>query len=1040
MRLTPKQFIDEGLRQFPDSKLVAETENYYFVNLEDMEASIYYSQNEIRFLEYCELTPHIWCTATPDKKENHFYHYKKPWVMFLFVQNKHDLYDVEVILINLKQKYGNPLQYVTVDNYHHPLTSARKEYFQVAKKLWEENMMVDWVESEDNIFESRRTKTMNRQSLNEQVFDSSKAANRISGRSFPSYEEFKKFVDENKLTNVWNIDSKTWEDWQKTGYTAWVYAKIVDYNVDDVFFVLKNDNNIVSILDTKGEPVTLESYNSIMTLMPITEAKATPPYKFQQKVYSKTESHLKDMEGKPIFIGASVAIDSFDGEEGEVKELTDDEVVVFCPAFSNTFLFLPEELLVVGNVKDLTIDKEHLKESNSMRSGHTVDKNGHPICEGDPIIYYSDSGKTFDAFVDSITPNGDVQLSIDDADGKTIKTKVVSRKKIIANYRRKDKKLEECDLRESQQLNEARTYSEIEEEAIAKYPDPDEATIRDMVNRRLERRGEFGNKEDDLMDNDYTTAMIKAWRATNAARDAYINRMQKTTKVVPFALPSDKDFDLAEVEAEALIRYPDPTEDAVLYSLEKQYIKQGFEIGNIQEEKIERDYQRLMALSKAAAEKSRKEYVEAEYEKRQLEREKAMGGRRLPFEEAKTHSQYTWDVLSKQDYIILLFWWLKCLPETLASDTFVKLHSAYLSLPPEEQKELVLDVKNKIETLDDISAYIQHLISVAPPLRKYEKELTQYLDNGKLKLQLLEHINVALEAINVRDYYHQKRKKRNLTEESQQLNEGLTPEAGLAMYAVLIPMAIYAMRDVTKDFGKWVNYSEFQSYPPSKQIEILEETLRVLKTEYTPETLGEFLDYVIETTKPNMGYLKKLAMQILAKFYGTEKAYKAMIVTLEDKLTNLRGEYPMRHQLKEALEIKSILNEQDVELAYKHTLSVIKALAKAGIQSDIEPAKIEEISEPPEQPQLSPEKWVHVSFYPTSKQQFDDVFQAEWELTELGISFDSGAGMGSIDWELDYSFEVTNLANKEEMEEKKAIVGEYQNETRNQGLDDIKPN
>jgi hypothetical protein len=128
--MTVKHFIEKGLKLFPDSELVYESENYYYINLESVEAAIYYCQNEKKGLEKQGKPQYVWCIAYPNKNENMFYHYKKTFLL-IFVQDKYDLYGTEIILID-KQEPGN-YSYVTYDNGTFKLHKEdNEEYYEAA--------------------------------------------------------------------------------------------------------------------------------------------------------------------------------------------------------------------------------------------------------------------------------------------------------------------------------------------------------------------------------------------------------------------------------------------------------------------------------------------------------------------------------------------------------------------------------------------------------------------------------------------------------------------------------------------------------------------------------------------------------------------------------------------------------------------------------------------------------------------------------------------------------------------------------------------
>jgi hypothetical protein len=133
--------------------------------------------------------------------------------------------------------------------------------------------------------------------------------------------------------------------------------------------------------------------------------------------------------------------------------------------------------------------------------------------------------------------------------------------------------------------------------------------------------------------------------------------------------------------------------------------------------------------------------------------------------------------------------------------------------------------------------------------------------------------------------------------ESQQLNEGLTPEAGQVLYLLLIPIAIHAVYSMGKDAMKYISYNEFDSFPIEKKIRILEKILDELKNTYTPETYGEFIDYLYTTSKTNLTPIKKSIFKLITHFGDKEKLYETTISTIIDQLEGLYEEFNQTHRI-----------------------------------------------------------------------------------------------------------------------------------------------
>lgn len=94
--------------------------------------------------------------------------------------------------------------------------------------------------------------------------------------------------------------------------------------------------------------------------------------------------------------------------------------------------------------------------------------------------------------------------------------------------------------------------------------------------------------------------------------------------------------------------------------------------------------------------------------------------------------------------------------------------------------------------------------------------------------------------------------------------------------------------------------------------------------------------------------------------------------------------------------------------AYDYAMAVAKEIEATGVAVTIKPSRsrnnpetIQKYSGPE---RVLPDRWMHVTFYPTTDEQRDLILQKQKALGWKGIGFDSGGGCGGRDWELDWSF------------------------------------
>ncbi len=92
--------------------------------------------------------------------------------------------------------------------------------------------------------------------------------------------------------------------------------------------------------------------------------------------------------------------------------------------------------------------------------------------------------------------------------------------------------------------------------------------------------------------------------------------------------------------------------------------------------------------------------------------------------------------------------------------------------------------------------------------------------------------------------------------------------------------------------------------------------------------------------------------------------------------------------------------------AYKLALQKIEELKTQGIEVKINPTNSSTVAKKTDR--LPRDKWIRATFMVVGE-ELNKVFKAGEELSELGISFDTGYGNGGRDWELDWSFRVKHI-------------------------------
>ena len=107
-----------------------------------------------------------------------------------------------------------------------------------------------------------------------------------------------------------------------------------------------------------------------------------------------------------------------------------------------------------------------------------------------------------------------------------------------------------------------------------------------------------------------------------------------------------------------------------------------------------------------------------------------------------------------------------------------------------------------------------------------------------------------------------------------------------------------------------------------------------------------------------------------------------------------------------------------VEKAYIYTMKIVGEIKKLGIKTKIKRSRARketiEKYHPPER--LHHRKWRHITFYPQNKEESNMIYREALKLAELGIYFDSSAGCGGRDWEIDWSLKYRHNTNTEHLE------------------------
>ncbi len=110
--------------------------------------------------------------------------------------------------------------------------------------------------------------------------------------------------------------------------------------------------------------------------------------------------------------------------------------------------------------------------------------------------------------------------------------------------------------------------------------------------------------------------------------------------------------------------------------------------------------------------------------------------------------------------------------------------------------------------------------------------------------------------------------------------------------------------------------------------------------------------------------------------------------------------------------------------AHDYTLSIVRELQDAGVPVTINPYNLTNDSGKSALAKYgglpdhaSPDRWCNVDLRPVTDEHHQLLRQKQKELGWMGITFDSGGGMGTRDWELDWSFRLTEGVPDSDREE-----------------------
>jgi hypothetical protein len=125
----------------------------------------------------------------------------------------------------------------------------------------------------------------------------------------------------------------------------------------------------------------------------------------------------------------------------------------------------------------------------------------------------------------------------------------------------------------------------------------------------------------------------------------------------------------------------------------------------------------------------------------------------------------------------------------------------------------------------------------------------------------------------------------------------------------------------------------------------------------------------------------------------------------------------------------------NVNTAYKHTMNVIDSLKRNGVEILIQQPRVIRESETPEELDVVKEynqpdrlhysDWRNIQFKVNNREEAEKVSFARRYLGINGCSFDTGAGYGSMDWEIDWSFKFTGIEEDKEHEDFDTVMQNF---------------
>lgn len=117
--------------------------------------------------------------------------------------------------------------------------------------------------------------------------------------------------------------------------------------------------------------------------------------------------------------------------------------------------------------------------------------------------------------------------------------------------------------------------------------------------------------------------------------------------------------------------------------------------------------------------------------------------------------------------------------------------------------------------------------------------------------------------------------------------------------------------------------------------------------------------------------------------------------------------------------------------AHEFTLQKIEELKSKGIEVTMRPSRSrnnpDTVAKYNRPERVPPDRWFHVTLFPKNTEDSRLIYEASNYLGLAGISFDTGAGCGGRDWELDWSFKYT-VKEDEKAREGREILNDLIND------------